>query len=150
MFPAVWAALALAVSCHSALAQEKFKSLRGDVPIEATSKAEMFKIERDSAPIPRDFLDQPPLIPHTTKGYNITKNFNVCMNCHSWSRYRETGATKVSRTHFSDRSTGTELSNISPSRYFCTQCHVPQYDAKPLVGNDFKPVEAIVQPGTKK
>ena len=23
--------------------------------------------------------------------------------------------------------------------YFCNQCHVPQSDAKPLVGNTFKP-----------
>ncbi|MFV7791583.1 nitrate reductase cytochrome c-type subunit, partial [Aliarcobacter lanthieri] len=28
---------------------------------------------------------------------------------------------------------------ISDSRFNCTQCHVPQSDAKPLVGNSFKP-----------
>ena len=33
---------------------------------------------------------------------------------------------------------GGELSNISPRRYFCMQCHVPQTDAKPLVGNRFE------------
>ena len=49
----------------------------------------------------------------------------------------ETGATKVSLTHFKDRD-GRELSNISPRRYFCTQCHVPQTDAKPLVDNTFQ------------
>ncbi|EEZ41609.1 putative periplasmic nitrate reductase,cytochrome c-type protein [Photobacterium damselae subsp. damselae CIP 102761] len=35
------------------------------------------------------------------------------------------------------------MSDVSPSRYFCQQCHVPQVDAKPLVGNQFKRVEAL-------
>ena len=96
LFPAVWAALALALS-SSAGAQDKPGPGHGGVAIEATSKAEMFKIEHDSSPIPRDFLDQPPLIPHPTEGFQITRNFNICMQCHSWSRYRETGAVKVSR-----------------------------------------------------
>jgi cytochrome c-type protein NapB len=88
--------------------------------------------------MPRDFVQQPPLIPHTIRDYQITKNFNKCMDCHSWTRYKEFNATKVSLTHFKDRD-GKELSNISPRRYFCTQCHVPQADAKPLVANTFKP-----------
>ena len=33
--------------------------------------------------------------------------------------------------------------NVSARRYFCTQCHVPQADAQPLVENTFKPVTAI-------
>jgi cytochrome c-type protein NapB len=40
-------------------------------------------------------------------------------------------------THFRDRE-GQELDNVSPRRYFCTQCHVPQTDAKPLVDNTFQ------------
>ena len=43
----------------------------------------------------------------------------------------------VSVTHFRTRE-GAELDNISPRRYFCTQCHVPQTDAKPLVENTFQ------------
>jgi cytochrome c-type protein NapB len=120
----------------------KIKSERGDTPIEAESSVDMYKWEADRAPIPRDFVQQPPLIPHTTKGYTITKNFNKCMDCHAWSRAPVTGATKVSLTHFKGRE-GKELSNISPARYFCTQCHVPQSDAEPLVKNTFKPVESI-------
>lgn len=101
-----------------------------------------YKQERDRPPIPRDYVQQPPLIPHVTDGYQITANFNKCMDCHSWTRYKETGATKVSLTHFKDRE-GQELSNISPRRYFCTQCHVPQTDARPLVGNTFKKAEGL-------
>ena len=78
------------------------------------------------------------LIPHTIKGYTVTKNFNKCMDCHAWARAKETGATKISVTHFKTRD-GEELSSVSPRRYFCNQCHVPQSDAKPLVGNTFKP-----------
>ncbi len=96
----------------------------------------------DSAPIPRDFVQQPPLIPHKVEGYEVTVNFNKCMDCHSWTRYQEFKATKVSLTHFKDRE-GTELSNISPRRYFCLQCHVPQTDAKPLVENTFKRAEGL-------
>ena len=44
--------------------------------IEATSDADSLRTERDRPPIARDFVQQPPLIPHTIRGYNITQNFN--------------------------------------------------------------------------
>lgn len=119
----------------------RVKSLR-EGPIETTSRADAFRNPRDREPFARDFVQQPPLIPHGVRGYNITSNFNKCMDCHSWSRAKEAGATKVSLTHFKDRD-GKELSNISPRRYFCLQCHVPQLDAPPLVANTFKPVESL-------
>ena len=121
----------------------------GDVvPIEATSRADSFRSERDRAPYPRDFVQQPPLIPHTVRGYTITGEFNRCMECHAWSRTQETGATKVSQSHFKDRD-GRELSNISPRRYFCLQCHVSQTEAPPLVKNTFKPLPALNQAPAK-
>jgi cytochrome c-type protein NapB len=117
----------------------------GDVvPIESTSRADSFRNARDREPYPRDFVQQPPLIPHTVKGYNITANFNKCMDCHAWSRTPESGATKVSQSHFKDRD-GRELSNISPRRYFCLQCHVSQVEAPPLVNNTFKPLPSMKQ-----
>lgn len=121
------------------------RSLR-PVPIEATTKAEPVRNLPDRAPYTRDFVQQPPLIPHKVDGYTITANFNKCMDCHSWSRARQSGATKVSLTHFRDRD-GRELSNVSPRRYFCMQCHVPQMDAAPLVKNTFEPVEPLLQSG---
>jgi cytochrome c-type protein NapB len=140
------AALALCGQASGAEESVKVKPLR-DVPIEATSRADSFRNPRDREPYARDFVQQPPLIPHAVRGYNITANFNKCMDCHSWSKAKETGATKVSLTHFKDRD-GKELSNISPRRYFCMQCHVPQHEAQPLVANTFKPVEAL-QPAGK-
>ena len=82
-------------------------------------------------------MQQPPLIPHTINGYQITKNVNKCMACHACQGSKASGATKVSITHFRTRE-GQELDNISPRRYFCTQCHVPQTDAKALVDNTFQ------------
>ena len=120
-----------------AVAQELVNEI-GGVTIEGNSKVNMFKPEKDQETIPRNFQKQPPLIPHSIKGYNITQNFNKCMDCHSKERAEETGATKISLTHFRDRD-GKELSTVSPRRYFCMQCHVPQFDAKPLVENTYKP-----------
>ena len=121
----------------AAMAQGTVVSERGAVPITGTTPVEQFRIERDQTPIPRNFEQQPPLIPHSIKGYSITQNFNKCMDCHAWSRAKETKATKVSATHFQTRE-GTKLGNISPRRYFCMQCHVPQFDAKPLVESTYK------------
>jgi cytochrome c-type protein NapB len=118
------------------------QSLRGTDVSSTDAESDAFRNQKDRAPIPRDFVQQPPLIPHTVNNYQITVKFNKCLDCHSWSRYKETGATKVSLTHFKDRE-GTEHANISPRRYFCMQCHVPQTDAKPLVANTFKPAQGV-------
>ena len=115
----------------------KLQGLRGGTPVAADNPPTASHQERDHAPAPRDFVQQPPLIPHTTAGYQITKNFNKCMDCHGWAKAVNSGATKVGVTHFRNRE-GQELDNISPRRYFCTQCHVAQTDAKPLVGNTFQ------------
>lgn len=115
----------------------KMDSLRSGVPITDSMPISPARQERDSRPIDRDFVQQPPLIPHTIAGYQITKNFNKCMDCHAFQKSKTSGATKVSVTHFRTRE-GQELDNISPRRYFCTQCHVPQSDARPLVDNTFQ------------
>ncbi len=135
----VIAAAVLLTGAGSAGAQESLESLRGGVPITQTSRTDnMFRPEKDQDVIPRNFQKQPPLIPHSIKGYNITQNFNKCMDCHSKERAEETGATKVAKSHYLDRE-DKKLTNISPRRYFCMQCHVPQFDAKPLVENTYKP-----------
>ena len=72
----------------------------------------------------------------------MSLNVNKCLACHSWKNADEMGATKVSVTHFISRDNEV-LSDISPRRYFCLQCHVPQKDAKPLVENTFKPVKSL-------
>lgn len=138
------AATLLAV-CPPALAADapvQLQSLRGDTPIDQTVEPEVVRIQRDQPPIPRSSRVEPPLIPHSIRGYQITKNFNKCMDCHAWSKAKDTGATKVSQTHFKDAS-GRELSNITPGRYFCNTCHVSQTDTKPLVANTFQPAPEL-------
>lgn len=119
------------------------KSLRGDVPLnEEPSAPALLDPMKDHPPEQRSYVQQPPLIPHTIRDYRITAAHNKCMECHSWQTYREYNATKISLTHFKDRS-GVDIDTVSPLRYFCTQCHVPQADAKPLVENTFSPIKAV-------
>jgi cytochrome c-type protein NapB len=115
----------------------KLESLREGLPLQDDIPIAPARQERDRAPYDRDFVQQPPLIPHTIADYQITKNFNKCMDCHAFQRAKISGATKVSVTHFRTRE-GQELDNISPRRYFCNQCHIPQTDARPLVSNTFE------------
>lgn len=142
LFALALAAALISLSPLPLAAVEQLHSLRGTDITSTETESEAFRREKDRTPIPRDFVQQPPLIPHTVQGYNITINFNKCMDCHAWTRYKETGATKVSLTHFKTRD-GQELSNISPRRYFCMTCHVPQTDAKPLVANNFRRAEGL-------
>ena len=126
-----------AVVPPAAMAQA-VKSIRGADVAEQELQVGNYKPIPDQAPIDRDYVQQPPLIPHKVEGYEVTLNFNKCMDCHAWSRAAEVKATKISITHFKSRE-GAEMSSVSPNRYFCNQCHVSQTDAKPLIGNTFKP-----------
>lgn len=85
----------------------------------------------------RAYRQQPPLIPHKVEGYQVTPTDNACMNCHDWPGNTKYKAPKVSETHYVDRQ-GVRLDKIAGTRYFCQQCHVPQVDARPLVGNTFQ------------
>lgn len=128
----------LCAGVSAAGAQVALRSERGNVSIEENSKVNMFRQEPDKENIPRNYDKQPPLIPHSIRGYEVTQNFNKCMDCHSSERARETKATPVAKSHYLTRD-DKRLKNISPRRYFCLQCHVPQVDAPPLVENIYKP-----------
>lgn len=137
------AALLLTAGFSMQAISENVTSLRGvndldQISAEPTAK----RYNKDGEPISRDYVQQPPLIPHKIANYRINKKSNKCMSCHSWSNYRKAGATKISQTHFEDRDKHV-LANVSARRYFCTQCHVPQVDAKPLVENIFEPITSI-------
>jgi cytochrome c-type protein NapB len=104
-------------------------------------------IPRETTPIRRpvrNYPDQPPMIPHTVRGYQVTKEFNQCLTCHSRTRSPETGAPMVSITHYLDRD-NQALAAVSPRRYFCQQCHVPQHDVAPATTNDFKGIDKVLQ-----
>ena len=84
----------------------------------------------------RNYPMQPPLIPHKIRDYQVDLKVNKCMSCHSRRRTEDTQAPMVSVTHYMDRD-GNFLAEISPRRYFCAQCHVPQMDTRELVENTF-------------
>lgn len=122
---------------------QELKSLRGAEPVaELAETAEPGSMQSKRTPIPREFEQQPPLIPHAIKAYRINLETNKCMNCHRDGGSGKKKAPVVSETHFMNRD-GAQLEDISASRYFCTQCHVEQFDAPPLVENEFKPIEAM-------
>ena len=135
--------MAAAMTLAGAALAEPIQSLRGVEAVDADSVAPEYKAYvKDRPPVARDYLQQPPLIPHQIESYTIDIHHNKCLSCHSWANYRSSRATKISQTHFESRD-GAILANVSARRYFCTQCHVPQVEAAPLVENEFAPVEAL-------
>ncbi|MGB2078707.1 MAG: nitrate reductase cytochrome c-type subunit [Vibrio sp.] len=118
------------------------ESLRGQTELESTRPADEFKRFPRDHKLDSSYVYQPPLIPHNIRGYEVSLNANKCLSCHSWKNAEEMGATKISVTHYMNREDQV-LSDVSPRRYFCLQCHVPQADAKPLVGNDFESVKSL-------
>jgi cytochrome c-type protein NapB len=118
------------------------ESLRGISELEATRAADdLKKYPRDQV-LESDFVFQPPLVPHTIRGYEVSLNANKCLACHSWKNAKEAGATKISVTHYVSQQDAV-LSDVSPRRYFCLQCHVPQAEAKPLIENTFERVDSL-------
>lgn len=118
------------------------ESLRGATNLEDTRPADDFKKYPREQVLDSDYIYQPPLIPHNIRGYEVSINANKCLACHSWKNAKEMGATKISVTHFVNREDAV-LADVSPRRYFCLQCHVPQANAKPLVENNFERVDSL-------
>ena len=118
------------------------KSMRGD-DVAAADKAQQEKKYVGGRPgtqgkIARTYTQQPPLIPHAVENFDeITLEENQCMSCHSAATYQKKNAPKIGDSHFIDPRTGKKLADSSMARYNCTQCHVPQVDAPPLVENAF-------------
>jgi len=132
-------AAVLALATAPAWAEPLVDAMRGPTPIlEATKPPRLSNAVNDDNRMPRNFAQQPPVIPHRVDGYQIDKNFNKCLDCHARGKTEFSLAVPVSSTHYMNRE-GKVLAQVSTRRYFCMQCHVPQEAAKPLVGNSFQP-----------
>lgn len=92
----------------------------------------------------RNYPEQPPVIPHVIRDYQVDRRFNKCLDCHSRLAAPDAGAPMVSVTHFMDRDNQVRA-EVTPGRYFCTQCHVTQTDADELVENEFLPVNEVIR-----
>ncbi len=127
------------VTCHT-LAQpidRGANGLRGIAPLDKeVATPVMPKVVNDDIRRGRAFAMQPPVIPHQIDNYQLDKNFNKCMTCHGRERVADSQAPMVSVTHFMDRDNNFR-SEISPRRYFCTQCHVSQMEVKAPIDNTF-------------
>ena len=143
----VLAAAALVLAASLALAQVpgKLDAMRGATPVGDESRPPpLGNVENRDLRRERAYSMQPPTIPHKIDNYQVDLNVNACLGCHSRGRAPLTQAVAVSVSHYMDRD-GNFLAEISPRRYFCEQCHVPQVDAKPLVGNAFVDVDDILR-----
>lgn len=139
MLVAVCAALST-----SLLAQSVSTGLRGNTPLDQEGPAApMTPLRNTTEKETRNYPEQPPVIPHTTESYQIDIFGNKCLSCHARARTAESQAPMVSITHFMDRD-GQFLASVSPRRFFCTSCHVPQHTATPPVTNDFVDIDSML------
>ena len=137
------ASLLVAAVSTFAMAQT-FSALRGPTPLDQEGQPPAMTPEANTSEREaRNYPEQPPLIPHSTEGYEVSTRGNKCLSCHARSRTRESQAPMISITHFADRD-GQFLASVSPRRYFCTQCHVPQHNVKAPVENDFLDIDTLL------
>jgi len=137
-------AIISATASTSLVAQTVSSGLRGSTPLnEEGPAAPMTPMRNTIEKEVRNYPEQPPVIPHAIEGYQIDINGNKCLSCHARARTGESQAPMVSITHFMDRD-GQFLASVSPRRFFCTQCHVPQNLAVPPVTNDFVDIDTML------
>jgi cytochrome c-type protein NapB len=133
------------VFAGQALAQSSIATLREGTPLDENAQAAQIPavVNSDLRQV-RNYPDQPPVIPHQIDNSQIDLNANKCLTCHSRTAVEISQAPMVSVTHFMNRD-GQTLAAVTPRRYFCTQCHVPQTDARPLVENGFVDVDQVLE-----
>jgi cytochrome c-type protein NapB len=146
-------AAAIAAGTGTLAAQSLDSGLRGPTPLNDEGAAAPMAPTRNTAEREvRNYPEQPPVIPHSIDGYQIDLRSNKCLSCHARARTGESQAPMVSITHFMDRD-GQFLASVSPRRFFCTECHVPQSVADPPVSNDFVDIDSMLSratPGGKR
>lgn len=143
-------ALVLALVLAAAAAAQHVDRMRGTTPIlEESAPPPLVNSDNSDVRRVRNYAMQPPVVPHKIEGYQLDKNANRCMFCHARTRTEQSQAPMISVTHFQDRD-GNHLAELSPRRYFCLQCHVPQVPMNPLVTNRFMDVDTMLQRGPAK
>ena len=141
---------AAGLSLTATAADNELATLRDHTKIVDQKKSNLIpKVVNKDIKQARNYPMQPPIIPHTIRSYEVNKNNNKCMSCHSRQRTEESQAPMVSVTHYMNRD-GNFLAEISPRRYFCNQCHITQLDAKPLVENTFIDMHSLMKQKTTK
>lgn len=75
------------------------------------------RMPKEQDRMPLNYVNQPPMIPHSVEGYQVTTNTNRCLQCHGVESYRTTGAPRISPTHFMD-SDGKVGAEVAPASLF--------------------------------
>ena len=124
--------------------EEGIRTLRGaDVAEQDAAPQERLQLGKKPGlqkNIARTFTGQPPVIPHAMTNFDeLTLGENQCLSCHDDANYKKKQAPKIGKNHFETKN-GKVTKTFDQAHYFCTQCHAPQFDAPPLVGNTFKGV----------
>lgn len=118
------------------------RSLRGVDAAQSDSAPEERR-EAGGAPgsqkrIARGFVGQPPIIPHSTAGLDeSTLEESPCLTCHDAGKAKALGTPAISRSHYMQEK-GKPTPKLDMRRHQCLACHVPQFDAPPLVDNTFR------------
>ena len=94
--------------------------------------------------LPRAWEGAPPQIPHRVEMYlPIVAADNQCLDCHDTPKYidqpknmdrSKKNKSPMSRDHYASN----DLETVAGARFTCTQCHVPQSNAAPLVDSTFR------------
>lgn len=94
--------------------------------------------------LPKAYSTLPPQVGHSFKEYlPITLEDNECLDCHDKRKllkrkWKQGKKLPMPDDHYGSFEKKGGVEDVAGARYNCTQCHVPQSDAPPLVENVFK------------
>ncbi len=95
-------------------------------------------------PLPRAWEEAPPQIPHRVEEFlPVTAEDNQCLDCHDVPKYmdkpKNMDRTRKSKSPMPEEHyASSDMDELAGARFNCTQCHVPQSNAAPLVESTYK------------
>ena len=92
---------------------------------------------------PRNYPEQPPLIPHSTEGYQVDINGNKCLSLPRPRPHRRVAG--ADDQHHPLHGPRRPVSRLGlAAALLLHPCHVPQHDVKAPVANDFVDIDTLL------
>ncbi len=94
----------------------------------------------EASPRPRAYPGAPPVIPHGIGDFlPITRDENLCVDCHMVEEKTEGGPTPMPDSHYVDlrNSPAERRDTVAGARHVCVSCHASRTEAAPLVPSRF-------------